>query len=267
VMQAFKTFINVINFATKTWSAKILWAKFRLRLEELGRSEASGAKEWAKERSEDTSSFMAGLETDLYHETCLAVQKIVSRSVPKVRHLALDGIDLGGGGSIDLIYFICRIIKPTYVLETGVAAGWSSYAILEALSKNRKGYLDSSDLPYFRIEDPEKYIGILVPDELRNAKNWRLETKGDSENLNVFLAEPKKFSVVHYDSDKRKSSRLNFLERIEPWLADNSVVIMDDIQDNYAFKEYVSYKNYSFKIFEYEGKFVGVIFKGSFPVP
>jgi hypothetical protein len=214
-MQSLKTFTNVINFATKKWSAKILWAKFRLRLEELGRSEAKGAREWARERSEDTSSFLAGLEADLYRETCLAVEKIVSGSAPKVKHLAHDGIDLGGGGSIDLIYFICRIIKPAYVIETGVAAGWSSYAILEALSKNEKGHLDSSDLPYFRIEDPEKYIGILVPDELRNVKNWRLETKGDSENLNIFLAEHKKFSVVHYDSDKRKSSRLNFLMRIE----------------------------------------------------
>ena len=261
--QTIKTLSNILTFAVRNRSSKILWTKLKLRVVEIGRSEASGAREWAASRSEDTHSFMSSLDAQLQNETQLISQKIVSESVSTVQELARRGIDLGGGGSIDLIYFLCRLLKPDFVLETGVAAGWSSYAILEALSKNGNGNLDSSDLPYFRIEDPEAYIGILVPDRLRSLKNWKLQTDGDFENLKMFLNGKKRYSIIHYDSDKRKVSRLDFLKRIESWLSDDAVLIMDDIQDNYAFKDYVLHKKSKFKIFEYEGKYVGVIFRGN----
>lgn len=259
--KGFKTIANVISFALKSRSTKILLAKFRLRLKELGKSEATEAREWAESNSEDAASFMSKIDSNLLIETHLFAKKIISESLPTVQQLAGKGIDLGGGGSIDLIYFLCRFLKPNYVLETGVAAGWSSYAVLEALSENEKGFLDSSDLPYFRIENPEQYIGILVPERLRKLKNWHLKTKGDTENLIGFLTGNKKYSIVHYDSDKRKKSRLDFLKRIEPWLDNEAVLIMDDIQDNLAFKEYVSSKTLPFKVFEYEGKYIGIIFQ------
>lgn len=258
--QEFKNLLNVITYVKSGGSAAILWTKFRLRVEELGKNEAQEATEWASSKSEDTSSFMSNLERNLQVEANIFFEKIVSESIPTVQQLAQKGIDLGGGGSVDLIYFLCRLLKPNYVLETGVAAGWSSYAILEALSENEKGLLDSSDLPYFRIENPEQYIGILVPDRLRNLKIWDLQSKGDSENLRKFLTGNKKYAMVHYDSDKRKVSRLEFLRRIEPWLSNDAVVIMDDIQDNLAFKDYVLTKNLSYRVFEYEGKFIGIIF-------
>ena len=257
----YKTITNVITFALRRGSTGILWAKFRLRLKELGKSEATEAREWAASKSEDAESFMSKLDSNLQIETHLFAQKVVSESVPTVQKLAIKGIDLGGGGSIDLIYFLCRFLKPNYVLETGVAAGWSSYAVLEALSDNEKGFLDSSDLPYFRIENPEQYIGILVPDRLRNQKNWNLQTRGDTENLKEFLRGNKKYTLVHYDSDKRKTSRLDFLKRIEPWLDNEAVLIMDDIQDNLAFKDYVLSRTQTFKVFEYEGKYIGIIFQ------
>lgn len=257
----YKTIVNVLTFALRRRSTGILWTKFKLRLKELGKSEATEAREWAASKSEDAASFMSKLDSNLQIETHLFVQKVFFESVPTVQQLAFKGIDLGGGGSIDLIYFLCRFLKPNYVLETGVAAGWSSYAVLEALSENEKGFLDSSDLPYFRIENPEQYIGILVPDRLRNLKNWNLQTKGDTENLKGFLRGNRKYSIVHYDSDKRKTSRLDFLKRIEPWLDNKAVLIMDDIQDNLAFQEYVLSRTLTFKVFEYEGKYIGIIFQ------
>lgn len=242
----------------------ILLAKFRLKLKEIGKDESREARDWAASKSEDTTSFLVKLDSNLQIETNAFVEKIVTESTPTVQQLAQKGIDLGGGGSVTLIYFLCRLLKPNNVLETGVAAGWSSYAILEALSQNEKGSLDSSDLPYFRIENPEQYIAVLVPDKLRNLNIWDLQTKGDSENLKKFLIGNKKYEIVHYDSDKRKVSRLEFLRKIEPWLSNDAVVIMDDIQDNLAFKEYVLSKNLNFRVFEYEGKFIGIIFfKGS----
>jgi predicted O-methyltransferase YrrM len=66
---------------------------------------------------------------------------------------------LGGGGAYSLIYFHCRILKPKIAVETGVANGWSSFAILESLRKNGQGKLYLSDFPYFKLKDPEQFIG------------------------------------------------------------------------------------------------------------
>jgi predicted O-methyltransferase YrrM len=173
--------------------------------------------------------------------------------------LSNEGIVLGGGGAIELIYFFCRQVKPNNVLETGFAAGWSSYAILKALEKNEKGNLDSSDLPYFRIENSEKYIGILVPSFLKESGRWNLELRGDRNNLDIFLQGDKRYDIVHYDSDKRKVSRINFFNRIEKWLSSNAVIIMDDIEDNFAFRDYVEEKNLNYRVFKYEGKYIGLI--------
>ena len=71
-------------------------------------------------------------------------------------------VKLGGGANDILLYFFVRYYKPKVILETGVAAGFSSLAILKALKKNKYGKLYSSDFPYFRIKNPENYIGILV---------------------------------------------------------------------------------------------------------
>ena len=50
------------------------------------------------------------------------------------------------------------------VIETGVAYGWSSLALLLSL-KNRNGLLVSTDLPYAGL-DNDPYVGCVVPDEL-----------------------------------------------------------------------------------------------------
>jgi hypothetical protein len=66
-------------------------------------------------------------------------------------------------------------------LETGVAAGYSSCAFLEAMNKNKIGKLFSSDFPYFRIPNPDQYIGILVDKKYK--KNWKLFLDGDERNI------------------------------------------------------------------------------------
>ena len=57
------------------------------------------------------------------------------------------------GGLYKLLYFPIRKIKPYTVVETGVAAGWTSLAILRALNKNGRGHLYSSDFPYFELKN------------------------------------------------------------------------------------------------------------------
>ena len=57
-------------------------------------------------------------------------------------------VSKSGSSNISMIYEIIRQKKPKNILETGVAYGWSSYAILLGILHNKIGKLISVDLPY-----------------------------------------------------------------------------------------------------------------------
>jgi hypothetical protein len=118
-------------------------------------------------------------------------------------------------------------------------------------------------LPYFRIKNPQSFIGILVPRELRSS-NWQLEIQGDDLNIPRLLSHKSKLQLIHYDSDKRKSGRRKFLSRLERHLDDDCILIMDDIQNNLAFKEYVELNNKVFTVIRSEGKYVGIALLGKY---
>ena len=63
-------------------------------------------------------------------------------------------------------------------------------AILQALDKNNKGELLSSDLQMYL---DKKDIGILVTNELRH--RWKLFDKGDAINLPIILNQINKIEV------------------------------------------------------------------------
>ena len=251
--------INILKFSKNRYWRKELFNKLYLRFTESFSNEQTEAKYWAMENSIDLEDFLTQIDNQLFLETKIVCDEIRTKYSSLSSSLSAS-VDLGGGGAIDLLYFLCRHLRPLSVLETGVAAGLSSYAILSALDKNRVGTLDSSDLPYPRIKNPEKYIGILVPDYLKG-NNWNLKTNGDAANLHEFLVDKKDFyQIIHYDSDKRKKSKKLFIEKISPYLSSKAVFVMDDIQDNLVFKEYVLKNKLKHRIFQYEGKFLGTIF-------
>jgi predicted O-methyltransferase YrrM len=146
-------------------------------------------------------------------------------------------------------------------METGVAAGFSSRAILSALHQNGAGILWSSDFPLFRLEEPEQNIGVLVEPPLRN--NWRLFLKGDRVNIPQILEQMQKVDFFHYDSDKSKSGREYAFQQVRGKLSDDAIVVFDDIQDNLHFKELVEFHGFRFKVFSHEEKWIGVIFLNS----
>ena len=71
--------------------------------------------------------------------------------------------DLGAITSLFLYSWI-RVNKPKLVFETGVAAGKSSWMILDALKRNGSGKLTSVDIT--------KNVGGLIPEDLKD--NWDL---------------------------------------------------------------------------------------------
>ncbi len=160
----------------------------------------------------------------------------------------------GGGGAVALLYFLVRLRRPEYVVETGVAAGWSTAAILTALEKNGAGHLWSSDFPYFRHGGETSEIGLLVPEALKG--RWTLFTEGDEANLAHIVAQVPRIDLLHYDSDKSATGRSRALSAVRGRLDANSWVIFDDIQDNWHFRDNAGARPL---LFEEGGKYVGLL--------
>jgi hypothetical protein len=191
----------------------------------------------------------------LWAESVAFARRLAESARPKVDELTAAGVDLGGPAGVELLYFLTRALRPAEALETGVAAGWSTAAILAALAANGGGRLHSSDFPLFRISDPERYIGCVVPEELRGS--WSLHLKGDRKNLPEILAHVPVVGLSHYDSDKTRAGREYFLRRVRSCTGPRHVLVMDDIQDNLVFREHVATQPV-YRVFAYQGKFIGL---------
>ena len=79
-----------------------------------------------------------------------------------------------------MLYALARLVRPSVVVETGVAGGFSSAYILSALQHNSKGHLYSIDLGESWYLPAGKETGWIVPEELRD--RWTL-LMGDSEEV------------------------------------------------------------------------------------
>ncbi len=146
-------------------------------------------------------------------------------------------IEFGGNYAVEVLYFIARISKPKNILETGVAAGYSSYTFLKAIKKNKVGTLYSSDFPYFRLKNPQKYIGIIVPRKFK--KKWNLKILGDEKNIEYFKKKVKSFDLISYDSDKRYVSKIKFFKNIRSHINKKTIIIIDDLHNDSFFYEYI----------------------------
>ena len=164
---------NLIVNALKGRNLIVMLKKVLKRLE---RDNADLALQWAKRNANITTDQLCRMiDTNLFQTIKSDIIEIEAKANSKLKHI---GVRLGGGGNYVLLYFLTRKFRPSVVVETGVAAGWTSLAVLEALEKNGDGNVYSSDFPYFRLENPERYVGIIVePSALK--KRWNLDLRGD----------------------------------------------------------------------------------------
>ena len=174
------------------------------------------------------------------------------------RKLKTSKSNFGGQGHIVLIYAVCENLKAVKALETGVAYGWSSAAILKSINK-RSGKLISVDMPMLKQTDYH-LIGVAVDENLKS--NWELLREPDRYGLNKAIKKLNySFDLAHYDSDKSYYGRKWSQPLIWKYLRKGGVFISDDIEDNLAFKEFVVSNNLDFYVLKFEGKYVGVIRK------
>lgn len=215
--------------------------------------QAEESRAWCAGVAEELEPWLSALDPALWAETKEACAAIERDARAKLDAL---GLDLGGGGNYPLLYFMTRFMKPGTVLETGVAAGWSSQAVLRALHRNGVGHLYSSDFPYFRYDNPERYVGYIVDPALKD--RWTLKIDGDRNNIPALLAAAGTIDLFHYDSDKSVQGRTFAYECVAPQLSAQALVIFDDIQDNLHFRDFVTARRAPFKVFAFGGKFIGL---------
>jgi len=214
----------------------------------------AAALQWYRRQVEPFQDYVESLDPALWIETAAICDEFARSAENKLRRLDLKP---GGGAHFPLLYFLTRLLDPATVVETGVAAGWSSQSILLSLRKNGSGgRLYSSDFPYFRYHNPERLVGVLVDQELKG--EWSLYIDGDRTALPVILLHIDSIDIFHYDSDKTYDGRDFAFTLVEPKLTDTAIILFDDIQDNSHFYDLVNRKRWQSKVFDFQGKLVGM---------
>lgn len=239
---------------TRPGYARVMTGKLLQRVRGDGR-QRDDAIAWARPRANAIREWCAQADATLWDEAREFGAELRARADALGARL---GVHIGGGGRAELLYFVTRLRRPRVVVETGVLHGYSSTSFLTALARNGDGgRLWSSDFPYFREKDPERLIGVLVPDELRT--NWTLRLQGDRKNLPELVRGAGSIDLFNYDSDKTYAGRKYAVELVTPHLASNAVVLMDDIQDNLFFRDWASASGRDVCVLGHGSAFVGAV--------
>lgn len=129
-------------------------------------------------------------------------------------------------------YVMCRLIRPTVAVETGVAYGVTSAYILAALEANVLGTLHSVDLA--PLGGDSSWVGALVPPRLRT--RWRLHMGSSRARLPEILALGPVDFFLH---DSLHTYATMHWELTSAWasLRAGGALIADDIHSNDAFRE------------------------------
>lgn len=215
------------------------------------------ATQWCHTHATDTQAFLASLGLTEIASLAESHPEAITYAESKV---SLAPSEMGGMADLDLLYNITLYKKPSSVLETGVAHGGSSLAILAGLQKIGSGELYSTDMPYPKMNN-ESFVGAAVPEDLR--KHWTLVRKPDRAGLKDIFQKTDYIELCHYDSDKSYVGRKWAYPRIWSRLAKNGIFISDDIQDNVAFREFVEELGLPYSIIYYppEDKYIGIVVK------
>lgn len=199
----------------------------------MGRSRRV-AEQWAAERAISVDQALARLGIGQATPLSELFPEVIRGAEQRARECP---VQMGGGGGVDLLFHIARQLKAERVIETGVAYGFSSLALLLALRESQ-GRLFSVDMPY-PGRGNERYVGCAVPADLR--ASWTLLRYPDSIGLPRALAQlggPLDF--CHYDSDKSYEGRAWAYPLIWAALRPGGILMSDDIDDNTGFRDYAA---------------------------
>ena len=142
-------------------------------------------------------------------------------------------------------YVATRCLKPSTVIETGCATGWSSALFLLAMYHNQHGHLYSIDLPpvagQLSMEwglPPGLDVGFYVPEELRS--RWSLTLGNARMELIPLLERVGGVDIFRHDSDHTYVHMMWEYTAVWPYLALDGLLVSDDIGWNTAFWDFAT---------------------------
>lgn len=130
------------------------------------------------------------------------------------------------------LWCIVRHLNCSQVVETGVAHGFTSRCILEALERNGDGQLSSIDRPPLD-PDTRARIGIAVPPHLRC--RWNLIAGSSRRCLPALLSRLGTIDLFIHDSLHTERNVRFELDRAWAALRPGGVMVVDDIDSNAGF--------------------------------
>jgi Methyltransferase domain len=149
---------------------------------------------------------------------------------------AFGGWGDGEPGFVRAIWCLTRHLRPSKVVETGVARGISTRFILAALERNAGGHLWSVDLPPPRSTELHEQIGAAVTKRFR--KRWTYVRGSSRRRLPRLLAELGEIELFVHDSRHSKRNLLFELEHAWTALGERGILIADDVDLNCGFHDF-----------------------------
>lgn len=146
-----------------------------------------------------------------------------------------DGWNDGDAGFVRAVWCLTRHLRPSAVVETGVAHGVTSRLILEALERNGSGRLWSIDLP--PLERPwRKQIGIAVGE--RHAGRWTYIEGSSRRRLPALLSQLGRVDLFVHDSLHSERNVRFELDRVWDVLKTPGAIVVDDVDSNRGFQSF-----------------------------
>jgi predicted O-methyltransferase YrrM len=163
-------------------------------------------------------------------------------------------------------YLLVRMLKPETVVETGVADGFSSAVILQALEDNNSGELYSIDLPPRgqRLSDGHIYslpsgkqVGWAIPRVLYH--RWHLILGDSSQKLPRLLQELGEIDIFIHDSLHTEKHMMFEYETAWPSIKQGGLLLSDNIGT--SFHELSKRINRHYVCVNFRQRFFGGIIK------
>lgn len=227
-----------------------------LEIEKSSTESRQKAERWCKENEMTVESALQ--EINIKYEEKYFEKKF--SNILNEAHTAVSNcpFKLGGAGNLSLIFQICENLDAKNVIETGVAYGWSSLAILCFFDNRNSCHLWSVDKPYVGV-DNTNWVGCAVPESLK--KNWSLLRMADTEGIPKAIKSSEYADFVHYDSDKSIEGRMFAYPRLWNHLKKGGILVSDDIGDNEGFKLFCEDMNLKPLIVKDDNKYQGILKK------
>jgi predicted O-methyltransferase YrrM len=125
-----------------------------------------------------------------------------------------------------LTYACCRLLRPNLVVETGVANGYTTAAMLEALAENGAGRLVSIDLPHLHPQAVAS-VGAAVRPALR--ARWELNFGSARRLLKTLPLDDQPIDLFVQDAAHTVRGQLAEYRTAWPRLKAGGLLITDDV--------------------------------------